>query len=66
MCRDCKHTLFSKSDFERDMAEKPRDQRAYENLSQFKRGIQLLLPRFQKLLAALQYVRVTIHDQGRS
>ncbi|KAK8172685.1 FYVE zinc finger-domain-containing protein [Phyllosticta citrichinensis] len=54
MCRDCKHMLFSKSDFEREMADKPRDQRAYENLSQFKRGIQLLLPRFQKLLAALQ------------
>ncbi|KAK7548773.1 FYVE zinc finger-domain-containing protein [Phyllosticta citricarpa] len=54
MCRDCKHMLFSKSDFEREMVEKPRDQRAYENLSQFKRGIQLLLPRFQKLLAALQ------------
>ncbi|KAH7052156.1 FYVE zinc finger-domain-containing protein [Macrophomina phaseolina] len=54
MCRDCKHTLFSKSDFAREVSEKPRDARAYENLVQFERGIRLLLPRFQKLLAALQ------------
>ncbi|KAF9638159.1 Zinc finger FYVE-type protein [Lasiodiplodia theobromae] len=54
MCRDCKHTLFSKSDFARELADKPRDARSYENLVQFQRGIRLLLPRFQKLLAALQ------------
>ncbi|KAJ4377144.1 carboxypeptidase Y-deficient [Didymella sp. IMI 355093] len=54
MCKDCNHTLFSRSDFEREMAEKPKDQRAYENLTQFERGIRLLLPRFQKLLTALQ------------
>lgn len=35
---------------------KPPDVRAYENLVQFERGIRLLLPKFQKLLAALQYV----------
>lgn len=58
MCRDCKHTLFSKSDFSRELSDKPRDQRAYENLVQFERGIRLLLPRFQKLLAALQYAHV--------
>ncbi|KAL1624302.1 carboxypeptidase Y-deficient [Neofusicoccum ribis] len=49
MCQDCRHTLFSKSDFARESSEKPRDQRAYENLVQFERGIRLLLPRFQKL-----------------
>ncbi|KAJ4289147.1 carboxypeptidase Y-deficient [Kalmusia sp. IMI 367209] len=54
MCRDCKHTLFSRSDFESELAQKPTDQRAYENLAQFERGIRLLLPRFQKLLMALQ------------
>ncbi|KAF2785750.1 hypothetical protein K505DRAFT_261404, partial [Melanomma pulvis-pyrius CBS 109.77] len=54
MCKDCKHTLFSKSDFDREFAQKPADQRSYENLVQFERGIRLLLPRFQKLLVALQ------------
>ncbi|KAF1976535.1 hypothetical protein BU23DRAFT_455639 [Bimuria novae-zelandiae CBS 107.79] len=54
MCKDCNHTLFSRSDFERELAQKPTDQRAYENLAQFERGIRLLLPRFQKLLMALQ------------
>jgi rabenosyn-5 len=54
MCKDCKHTLFSKADFARELTATPPDQRAYENLQQFERGIRLLLPRFQKLLVALQ------------
>lgn len=54
MCKDCTHTLFSKADFDRELAQRPVDQRAYENLAQFERGIRLLLPRFQKLLVALQ------------
>jgi rabenosyn-5 len=54
MCKDCHHTLFSRRDFEAESHEKPKDQRAYENLAQFERGIRLLLPRFQKLLQALQ------------
>ncbi|EUC40435.1 hypothetical protein COCMIDRAFT_9698 [Bipolaris oryzae ATCC 44560] len=54
MCKDCQHTLFARSDFERELANKPKDQRAYENLAQFERGIRLLLPRFHKLLQALQ------------
>lgn len=54
MCKNCQHTLFSRADFERAMAEKPKDQRSYENLAQFERGIRLLLPRFHKLLQALQ------------
>lgn len=54
ICKDCSHTLFSRNDFERELAQQPADQRAYENLAQFERGIRLLLPRFQKLLLALQ------------
>ena len=56
MCQDCKHTVFSKSDFARELALRPPDQRSYENLKQFERGIRLLLPKFQRLLLALQYV----------
>jgi rabenosyn-5 len=54
MCKDCQHTIFSKSDFARQLSVQPPDQRAYENLVQFERGIRLLLPKFQKLLQALQ------------
>lgn len=54
MCKDCKHTLFARGDFAHALSNKPKDQRAYENLAQFERGIRLLLPRFQKLLQALQ------------
>ena len=35
---------------------KPPDVRAYENLVQFQRGIRLMLPKFQRLLIALQSV----------
>lgn len=48
-------TLFDRRDFEADVMRRPPDVRAYGNLVQFERGIRLLLPRFQKLLAALQY-----------
>ena len=54
MCKDCQHTIFSKADFARELALRPPDQRAYENLVQFERGIRLLLPKFQRLLSALQ------------
>jgi rabenosyn-5 len=54
MCKDCRHTLFSKADFEREIQLKPPDQRSYENLVQFERGIRLLLPKFHKLLVVLQ------------
>lgn len=54
MCRDCKTTVFSKKDFEAESLHKPADQRAYENLVQFEKGIRLLLPNFHRLLAALQ------------
>ncbi|KAF4635944.1 hypothetical protein G7Y89_g2155 [Cudoniella acicularis] len=54
MCRDCKTTVFSKKDFAAEVSHKPPDQRAYENLVQFEKGIRLLLPNFQRLLLALQ------------
>lgn len=46
--------MFDKRDFDADLAQKPADVRAYENLRQFERGIRLLMPKFQKLLTALQ------------
>ncbi|KAK2614843.1 hypothetical protein N8I77_001639 [Diaporthe amygdali] len=54
MCRDCKHTIFSKRDFQDAVLCKPPDQRAYETLRQFERGIRLLMPSFQRALVALQ------------
>ncbi|ROV90672.1 hypothetical protein VPNG_10106 [Cytospora leucostoma] len=54
MCRDCKHTIFSKRDFQESVVHKPPDQRAYETLRQFERGIKLLMPSFQRTLLALQ------------
>lgn len=56
LCKDCKTTLFDRRDFEADVARKSPEVRAYENLVQFERGIRLHLPKFQKLLATLQYV----------
>jgi hypothetical protein len=54
MCQECKATIFSKRDFVESIMRKPPDQRAYETLRQFERGIQLLLPTFQRALQPLQ------------
>ncbi|KAH6683490.1 VAC1 protein [Plectosphaerella plurivora] len=54
MCRDCIHTIFSKREFDATIAAKPADQRAYETLRQFERGIRQLMPIFQRALLALQ------------
>lgn len=54
MCRDCKTTIFSKRDFAESIAHKPPDQRAYETLRQFERGIRQLMPAFQRTMMALQ------------
>ncbi|KAI8626520.1 FYVE zinc finger protein [Xylariaceae sp. FL1651] len=54
MCRDCKSTIFAKRDFTESVMRKPPDQRAYETLRQFERGIELLLPTFQRALVVLQ------------
>ncbi|PYH97383.1 FYVE-domain-containing protein [Aspergillus ellipticus CBS 707.79] len=54
LCKDCRSTLFNRRDFEADVMRKPPAMRAYENLTQFERGIRLLLPKFQRILGALQ------------
>ncbi|PHH79798.1 hypothetical protein CDD80_3791 [Ophiocordyceps camponoti-rufipedis] len=54
MCRDCKQTIFSHRDFTTSLEHKPPDQKAYETLRQFERGILLLLPSFHRSLVALQ------------
>lgn len=54
MCRDCRTTIFKKRDLAFELATKPPDARAYENLVQFERGIRLMLPKFQHLLQTLQ------------
>ena len=56
ICKECRTTVFSRSDFAAALAHKPPDVRAYENLVQFERGIRLMLPRFQRLLILLQSV----------
>ncbi|GJN79190.1 carboxypeptidase Y-deficient [Purpureocillium lilacinum] len=54
MCRECNHTIFSSRDFTASLQHKPPDQRAYETLRQFERGIRQLLPSFHRVLMALQ------------
>ncbi|KAJ5475616.1 Zinc fingerFYVE/PHD-type [Penicillium diatomitis] len=54
LCKDCKSTIFDRRDFQADVSRVPPEVRAYENLVQFERGIRLHLPRFQKLMTALQ------------
>lgn len=54
MCRDCSHTIFAGRDFMASLQEKPADQRAYETLRQFERGIRQLLPSFHRALMAIQ------------
>ena len=54
LCKECNQTMFAHRDFERSISTEPPSVRAYSNLIQFERGIRLLLPRFQKLLVALQ------------
>ncbi|KAK3903493.1 vacuolar segregation protein pep7 [Staphylotrichum tortipilum] len=54
MCCECKQTIFSHHDFVEALRHRPPDQRAYETLRQFERGIQMLMPSFHKSLQALQ------------
>lgn len=56
MCKDCNKTLFGRRDFAEEVAQRPADDRAYETLVEFEKGIRLMLPKFQRLLLALQYV----------
>ncbi|SPO01464.1 related to vacuolar segregation protein PEP7 [Cephalotrichum gorgonifer] len=54
ICRDCNRTIFAKRDFAASLSRKPPDQRAYETLRQFERGIQQLMTSFQRTLLTLQ------------
>ncbi|KAF6804574.1 FYVE zinc finger [Colletotrichum sojae] len=54
VCRECKHTIFSKRDFAATVMHKPPELRAYETLRQFERGIRQMMPIFQRTLLALQ------------
>ncbi|EQK99726.1 zinc finger domain-containing protein [Ophiocordyceps sinensis CO18] len=54
MCRDCNHTIFSHRDFAASLQHRAPDQKAYETLCQFERGIRFLLPSFQRVLLAFQ------------
>ncbi len=54
MCSECKQTIFSHRDFIEAISHRPPDQRAYETLRQFERGIRALMPSFHKSLHALQ------------
>ncbi|RAK98225.1 putative vacuolar segregation protein (Pep7) [Aspergillus ibericus CBS 121593] len=54
LCKECRSTLFDRRDFEADIMGRPPAVRAYDNLTQFERGIRLLLPKFQKILGTLQ------------
>lgn len=64
MCKDCRATVFGKRDFADVLSQKPPDVRAYENLVQFEGGIRSILPRFQRLLMALQYVHINVLNSG--
>lgn len=54
MCCECKNTIFSHRDFLESIGHRPPDQRAYETLRQFERGIRMLIPSFHKALHALR------------
>lgn len=54
MCRECSHTIFSARDFTASLLHKPPDQKAYETLRQFERGIGQLMPSFHRTLQVLQ------------
>lgn len=54
MCKDCRSTVFGRRDFAAALSQKPPDVRAYQSLVEFERGIRSMLPRFQRLIVALQ------------
>ncbi|KAL2133299.1 hypothetical protein VTI74DRAFT_2565 [Chaetomium olivicolor] len=54
MCCECKSLIFSHREFIESIRHRPPDQRAYETLRQFERGIKMLMPSFQRALQALQ------------
>jgi hypothetical protein len=54
MCCECRATIFGHRDFIESISNRTPDQRAYETLRQFERGIRMLMPTYQKALQALQ------------
>ncbi|KAL7276163.1 carboxypeptidase Y-deficient [Rhizina undulata] len=54
ICRECKSIVFGKRDFAMDVSRMVPDVRTYQTLVQFEQGIKVMMPRFQKLLTALQ------------
>lgn len=56
LCKDCNRTLFSQADFVASLTSPAviSFERTYHNLIEFEKGIRRMLPRFQKLLQALQ------------
>ncbi|KIW25745.1 hypothetical protein, variant [Cladophialophora immunda] len=56
LCKECNQMIFSRRDFQASLTSPSIEAftRSYTNLLQFERGIRLLLPKFQKLLQALQ------------
>ncbi|KAK7205569.1 FYVE zinc finger-domain-containing protein [Myxozyma melibiosi] len=50
-CKDCRSVVFGRREFSEDVANKPGFVKVYENMVQFRRGIESLLPKFQKLLS---------------
>lgn len=54
LCQTCNRTLFSARDFAASLSTPHLAQRTFQHLKSFEHGIALTLPRFQKLLSALQ------------
>jgi hypothetical protein len=68
MCRSCQHTIFFRRDFFASIspADPPPSVRAYTTLRQFEKGIRLMLPKFQNLLVALQFVPTRVIHPSES
>jgi rabenosyn-5 len=54
MCQDCKSTIFGRRDFLNDSTKTPKYVAIYENMSQFRYGIEQLLPKFKSLVFLLK------------
>ncbi|KAK9462389.1 FYVE zinc finger-domain-containing protein [Lipomyces oligophaga] len=51
VCRDCHSVVFGHREFAEDVQSKPAIVKVYGNMMQFKRSIELMLPKFQKMLS---------------
>ncbi|ODQ55702.1 hypothetical protein SAICODRAFT_63697 [Saitoella complicata NRRL Y-17804] len=57
VCHDCKKTLFGKNDFKNHSVTVAQCIKLYDNLLQYKRGIESMVPRFYEELDRMQAVR---------